>query len=95
MAYFRSKPVVIEAFQMTREARQSNGTWPQWLIKAMGEGRCGVGAVYPTIPHGEELSLGTPSGQEVIYWGDWIVLDRTGELHLCGPGAFAIKYEPV
>lgn len=28
---FRKRPVVIEAFQMTKERRQDRSQWPDWL----------------------------------------------------------------
>ncbi len=34
MAKYRKKPVVIEAFQMTRERRADNRDWPEWLNEA-------------------------------------------------------------
>ena len=34
MAKFRKKPVVIEAFQMTKERREDNSEWPVWLHDA-------------------------------------------------------------
>ena len=34
MALFRKKPVVVEAFQMTRERRLDKSEWPDWLKRA-------------------------------------------------------------
>ena len=31
---YRKKPIVIEAFQMTKERRQDNSEWPSWLNEA-------------------------------------------------------------
>ena len=31
---FRKKPVVVEAFQMTKETRASNADWPTWMHEA-------------------------------------------------------------
>lgn len=31
---YRKKPVVIEAFQMTKERRWDNSEWPNWLNMA-------------------------------------------------------------
>ncbi len=35
---FRKKPVVIEAFQMTKERRWNNADWPNWLHEANPKG---------------------------------------------------------
>jgi len=34
MAKYRKKPVVIEAFQMTKERSWDNSEWPNWLNMA-------------------------------------------------------------
>lgn len=31
MSKYRKKPVIVEAFQMTRERREDNRDWPEWL----------------------------------------------------------------
>jgi hypothetical protein len=41
---FRKKPVVIEAFRMTREVRESNTDWPEWAHVAWNAPRNSVGA---------------------------------------------------
>ena len=69
MAKFRKKPVVIEAFQMTRERRGENSEWPNWLNEAWN-GEPGEGTVWinPFEPEGEkderlsDLVIGTMDG---------------------------------
>jgi hypothetical protein len=39
MMFYRKKPVVIEAFQMTEERREDNSEWPSWLNKAWNRER--------------------------------------------------------
>ena len=34
MGKYRKKPVIIEAFQMTKERRWDNSDWPEWLHMA-------------------------------------------------------------
>lgn len=89
---FRKKPVVIEAFQMTRERRESNIEWPSWLHQAWQQG-----ALYPTIPGTSDgaLSIGTLEGEHLISWGDWIIQGVRGELYPCKPEIFAATYEEV
>lgn len=45
---FRKKPVVIEAFQMTKERRVSNDDWPDWMLLAWQLERETPGSLYPT-----------------------------------------------
>ena len=94
---FRKKPVVIEAFQMTRERRASNVEWPFWLHLAWQEGREMPGSLYPTIPNTDDgtLSIGTLEGQHLVSWGDWIIRGVKGEIYPCKDEIFWLTYEPV
>ena len=48
MLKFRKKPVVIEAFQMTKERRLDNSEWPNWLNEAWQKEQTEPGALYPS-----------------------------------------------
>lgn len=91
---YRKKPVVIEAFQMTRERRLSNAEWPHWLHQAWNEERETPGSLYPTKAGTclGTLSIGTLEGQQLVSWDDWII---QGEIYLCKPDIFAATYEAV
>lgn len=95
MAHFRRKTFLIEAFQMTREARQDQASWPNWLHEAWNEGRCDVGSLYPTLDGSQDgtLSIGMPDGQEVVPWDYWIIQGERGELRLVHPETFIHTYE--
>ncbi|MEQ1691403.1 MAG: hypothetical protein ABMA00_08975 [Gemmatimonas sp.] len=96
---FRKKPVVIEAFQMTRESRQDNSEWPEWLNRAWNgpEGQAGtVGCVdFPNSDGTDELNIVTLEGVHRVTWGDWIIQGVKGELYPCKPDIFAATYEPA
>ena len=97
---FRKKPVVIEAFQMTKARRQDNREWPEWLNQAWNKDRETVGALYPTAKPTEAvsydpLSIGTLEGAHTVSWGDWIIRGVKGELYLCKPDIFEATYEAV
>lgn len=94
---FRKLPVVIEAFQMTRERRTDNRDWPEWLNCAWNMERDEAGACYPTVPGtGDgELSIRTLEGEHFVSWGDWIIRGVKGELYPCKPDIFAATYEPA
>ncbi len=99
---FRKRPVVIEAFQMTKDRRWDNSEWPGWLGKAWCTDP-GVGSVWidPDAPiaegheSAEELLCGTLEGIHRIDWNDWIIKGIAGELYHCKPDIFEATYERV
>ena len=96
---FRKKPVVIEAFQMTKEARQDNGGWPTWLHLAWQKEHQSEGSVFPSkYPHSDgedELMIHTLEGNHLVSFDDWIIQGVSGELYPCKPGIFEATYEVV
>lgn len=94
---FRKKPVVIEAFQMTRERRQDNREWPEWLNRAWNMDWPLPGAVscedYPTSNGTDRLVISTLEGVHTVSFDDWIIRGVYGELYPCKPGIFAATYE--
>lgn len=96
---YRKKPVVIEAFQMTRERRESNAEWPLWLNAAWNKNYGETGALfpcdYPRSDGNDKLCIFTLKGVKVVHWNDWIIRDMNGELERCKPDIFEKTYEPV
>lgn len=94
---FQKKPVVIEAFQMTRERRASNEEWPEWLHRAWNEPWPNPGAVlcedFPTSDGTDRLVISTLEGIHTVSWGDWIIRGVQGELYPCKPDIFEATYE--
>jgi hypothetical protein len=74
---YRKKPVVVEAFQMTHEARVDNRDWPEWL----------------NAPLGTTLSIGTLEGEMLVDFGDYIIQGVKGELYPCKPDIFEATYD--
>ena len=93
---FRKKPVVIEAFQMTKERRASNADWPEWMHRAWQLDREAPGSLYPTEEGTGDgtLSIGTLEGPLLVSWGDWIIRGVKGELYPCKPDIFEATYAP-
>jgi hypothetical protein len=96
---FRRKQQVIEAFQMTREARQDNSDWPAWLGEAWQKERGEIGALwpreYPDSDGTDELLLQEGSSvQGVIAFGTWIINDN-GALRSMPNRYFIELYEAV
>lgn len=97
MYRFRKKPVVIEAFQMTKERRWDNSEWPNWLHQAWQIGM-GDGGLWPdkaADPSGKTLRCGTLEGAHNIDWDDWIIQGVKGEIYPCKPDIFEATYDPV
>ena len=94
---YRKKPVVIDAFQMTRARRESNADWPHWLHYAWQKKRGEPGALYPTEPGtgNGTVSIGTLEGEHLVSFGDWIIRGVKGELYACKPDIFDLTYEEV
>ena len=93
---YRKKPVVIEAFQMTRARRWDNSEWPEWLNRAW-QAEPGEGCVWidPDDPTRDRLVCGTLEGVHRIEWGDFIIQGVKGEIYACKPDIFELTYEPV
>ena len=89
---FRKKPVVIEAFQMTRARRDDNSEWPEWLNQAWNK-EPSEGAMWPNRADPTLLVIGTKEGIQCISWDDWIIRGVQGELYPCKPEIFAATYE--
>jgi hypothetical protein len=96
---FRKKPVVIEAFQMTKERRLSNHDWPHWLHEAWNKNWPEAGSVscedYPTSDGTDRLVISTLEGVHTVGWDDWIIRGVQGELYPCKPDIFEVTYEKV
>jgi len=99
MSKFRKKPVVIDAFQMTREARADNRDWPNWLHAAWQKAHDEEGSLfpknYPESDGADELCIFTMEGLHLVTFGDWIIQGVKGELYPCKPDIFEATYEPV
>jgi hypothetical protein len=95
---YRKKPVVIEAFQMTKERRMDNSPWPIWLHHAWNLNRNEPGAlqrVDMSAPLPDYLQIVTLEGLHLVSWDDWIIQGVQGEIYPCKPDIFAATYEPA
>lgn len=93
---YTKKPVTIEAFQMTRERRNDNAEWPEWLNAAWNAQIHQVGAVYPSdFPNSkgdDKVKINTLEGAMLVDWNDWIIKGVKGELYPCKPDIFELTY---
>ena len=92
---YRSRPVVIEAFQMTEERINSNMDWPSWLHEAWNLEPREVGSVYLHHTEPRRLAVMTLEGSRLLETDYWIIKGTKGVLYPCDPEIFAEKYEEV
>lgn len=92
MAKFRKKPIIVEAFQMTKKAWKAKSTWPDWLTNAYYKPLEEDGSLsWPSSPHANPIII-TLKGAHRVSWGDWIIQEVKGELYPCKPDIFETTY---
>lgn len=93
---FRKKPVVVEAYQITRELLDSvlfdGSSYPKGLTLARADYHQGDRTIY--LWHGTVITI---HGQKTdAIEGDWIIAEPDGEhFYPCKPDIFAATYEPL
>ena len=102
MTRFRKKPVIIEAFQMTREHMDSNEDWPDWLHAAWNRPNHQAGSLtLDPLYHAGDIDRHsafrcvTLEGAHRVTPDDWIIRGVKGELYPCKPDIFEATYEAV
>jgi hypothetical protein len=82
MAYFRKKPVVIEAIQWIGDSPEMRRIVRQFVDANLDERNAG-------------LKIETLEGWMTVTSGDWIIKGVAGEFYPCKPDIFEATYEPV
>ena len=99
MNKYRKKPVVIEAFQMTKERRQDNSEWPNWLNLAWQKDFHENGSLscedFPNSDGTDHLQIRTLEGIQRVGWNDFIIQGVKGEIYPCKPDIFEMTYDEV
>lgn len=96
---FQRTAQVVEAFQMTREARMDNSDWPAWLGEAWQKPHGEIGALWPrdwpdSDGTDELLLRENDTWLTVVAFGNWIV-NEDGKLTTLSHSVFANLYEAV
>jgi hypothetical protein len=92
MTRYRKKPVVIEAYQMTRRKKAGQFFWPEWLVEANQREPQTIGSLF--MAKGQ-MHLATPERVMCVSEDDWIIRGVKGELYLCKPDIFEMTYEEI
>jgi hypothetical protein len=84
---------------MTRETRESNADWPEWMHYAWNVEPGAEGSLYPlNYPNSDgkdQLCIGTLEGIHAVSWGDYIIQGVNGEIYPCKPDIFEKTYDLV
>ncbi len=91
MAKYRKRPVVIEAFQMTKAIWRTNDGWPQWALEAWDKDPS-EGAIWF---NDGKIYCGTLEGIHEIKFDDWVIQGIANEIYPCKPAIFKQTYEAV
>ena len=97
---YKKLPVVIEAFQMTKERKEDHSEWPVWLNKAYRKYRFDEGSLYnaessiSTFRSKKGMfCIHTLEGEHLVQWNDYIIRGVNGELYPCKEEVFLKTYE--
>lgn len=90
---YRKKPIVVEAFHMSREHCLDNSEWPSWLHQAWQKPIAEAGALFSRLDGA--LFVQTLEGTHKVSWDDWIIQGVEGELYPCKPEIFEKTYDAV
>jgi hypothetical protein len=88
MAFFRKKPVVIEAVEYAH-GKVPIESLPGWYIDAMMSHR-----IYAD-ENSDDLIIKTLEGEMHASRGDWIIRGVKGEVYPCKPDIFEATYDPA
>ena len=89
MAKYRKKPVVIEAWQFTKENYKKGA--PHWV--KYSNRKIELWSQYGGSSIGGEIE--TLEGNHEVSENDWIIKGVKGELYPCKPDIFEMTYELV
>lgn len=90
MALYRKKPVMVEAFEWTGTADQTED--PEWIVEAIKNRTVFFGV---RSDGGFDMIIETLEGAMRAVAGDFIIKGVKGELYPCKPDIFAATYEPA
>jgi hypothetical protein len=96
MAFFRKKPVVIEAIRwegdnLAQIIEFTDGRPPETKSDHAGM----KWEEYVALVRNKGLIIFTLEGQHLASIGDWIIKGVKGEFYPCKPDIFAATYEPA
>ena len=94
MAFYRKKPVVIEAFQITRQMIEDHLFEGKPMPWGLSRSRASWNIGQRRIDHCD-FAIKTIEGTMYAIEGDWIIKGIKGEFYPCKPDIFEATYEAV
>ena len=100
MLKFKKRPIIVEAFRMTKERRWDNSEWPEWMHQAWQKEPNEAGCLYCVdddglVGPGERLCITMSNGIHTVMFGDYIIQGIKGEIYPCNTDIFEQTYEAV
>ena len=106
---YRKKPVVIDAFQVTRKTvdfiynlttnqkvdEHDSKAWPKWFKRAVYASEIYANTRGVEVEDDNFLYVETSFGDVKAYVGNWIIRGAEGELYPCDPDIFEQTYEKM
>lgn len=93
MVQYRKKPVVVEAFQITRDV---DSIAPPWFVQAVVDEKVFIDRVLVDGHIGVcGCTIETLEGNHRAKIGDYVIRGVAGELYPCKPEIFQKTYEKV
>ena len=92
---YRKKPIVVEAFRLTKENWNAPELWPEWMQQALHNDDFDKGRRAWFSLDDSMLFIGTLEGTYEASVGDWIIRSVEGEIYPCKHSIFVKTYEPV
>lgn len=94
MAKYRKKPVVIDAYQFTKDMVEAyffdDASLPDGI-----SGICGSYHKLDRKVYDFRATIKTLKGNMLVEDGDWVITGVKGERYPCKPDIFAATYEPA
>jgi hypothetical protein len=95
MVIYVKKPVIVHAFQLTRDNKTDIRSWPDWLQDAWKKEKYSSGSFwYDKDDWGFMIETHT-EGAYRLKDGDYIVQNERGELYPYSADIFEMTYEPA
>jgi len=96
MPKYRKKPIVIEAYQITKDFGPADvDYWPKWLRDAFFDKTFpDPGSISPAFIGPHAVYIVTLEGTMGANTGDYIIRGVKGELYACKEDIFYETYEP-
>lgn len=97
---YKSKPKIVDAFQMTQEAAKNPDVWPEWLkdiyepdfLKITNKN---INHIQRDSPERFKYSVYSKGWRTMVRGDDYVVLSKNGDLDVYWPESFLEKFDII